>query len=439
MRILFACEYFPPFAPGGAEWSIYHLARSLAHKGHSIIVVTPNYGTQASEAQDGVEIYRFPFPKKLEQGQQQVPLRWIANPLFYLYFTWQVYCIARSRRIDILHAQHKNALPAVYIAGKMLKKPTFFTIRDIGLYCPFGFCFLQYESLPAQCPGFRQFYKDCFWFYLQHYIDTDGNFALRLKLRIASTCQYVDTKLKRDLARRMNKIVGVSEGILRPYLKLGLFSREQVSVIYNVPPPMEINRFLDCNLESLREQYHIKGEKVILYPGKLSLGKGTYVLLEAADLVAEAFPDVTFVLVGKGQVNVVARKADVHVLPSLPQGEIFKLYALSDIIVLPSISMEAFSRVPLEAAMFSKPTVGTDVGGISEEIQHGITGLIVKKNSPQELAQALLHLLKDDELRTSMGRMARRFVTECFSEEAAVGKLLRLYQEALNGEAREKR
>ena len=44
MRIGLINEYFPPFAPGGAEWSTLHLAKGLASRGHRVGVITPNYG-----------------------------------------------------------------------------------------------------------------------------------------------------------------------------------------------------------------------------------------------------------------------------------------------------------------------------------------------------------------------------------------------------------
>src|SRR5213594_4981654 len=57
-------EYFPPFAPGGAEWSLEALARALVGRGHRVTVVTPNWGAAPREESDGVRIVRFAFPKK---------------------------------------------------------------------------------------------------------------------------------------------------------------------------------------------------------------------------------------------------------------------------------------------------------------------------------------------------------------------------------------
>ena len=90
MRICLVNEYFPPFAPGGAEWSMDALARALAGRGHDVLVVTPNYGAAPDERRDGFHIVRFPFPIRLPPGRRPVSSKWLANPLTYLYAAWQV-------------------------------------------------------------------------------------------------------------------------------------------------------------------------------------------------------------------------------------------------------------------------------------------------------------------------------------------------------------
>jgi len=67
--ILFASEYYPPFAPGGAEWSTAAWAAALARRGHRVTVVTPNYGAPPREERGGVTVIRVPFPVKLRPGQ----------------------------------------------------------------------------------------------------------------------------------------------------------------------------------------------------------------------------------------------------------------------------------------------------------------------------------------------------------------------------------
>src|SRR3989441_3906972 len=83
VNVCFVNEYFPPFAPGGAEWSLDALAHALAGRGHRVTIVTPNWGAAPRQEYDGVHIVRFAFPKRLEPGRRLAPAKWLAKPLFF--------------------------------------------------------------------------------------------------------------------------------------------------------------------------------------------------------------------------------------------------------------------------------------------------------------------------------------------------------------------
>ena len=74
MKILMLSEFFHPFTLGGSEWSVYHLAKDLIKAGENVIILTPNYGTSASERWKSIEIRRFTFPIRLDpQNPHPVP------------------------------------------------------------------------------------------------------------------------------------------------------------------------------------------------------------------------------------------------------------------------------------------------------------------------------------------------------------------------------
>jgi len=52
VNVCFVSEYFPPFAPGGAEWSLATLADALVARGHRVTIVTPNWGAAPREERD---------------------------------------------------------------------------------------------------------------------------------------------------------------------------------------------------------------------------------------------------------------------------------------------------------------------------------------------------------------------------------------------------
>jgi glycosyltransferase involved in cell wall biosynthesis len=168
---------------------------------------------------------------------------------------------------------------------------------------------------------------------------------------------------------------------------------------------------------------------LVLYAGKLSIGKGTPVLLEALDRIAAAVPGVRFALAGKGDLVIPARP-DLRALGVLPQAELFALYRAADVVVVPSVWPEPLSRVLLEVMRIGRPVVATAVGGTPEAVEHGVTGLLVPRQDPEALAKAVIELLLDPERRARMGRAAAERARTAFDEERLVTALLEVYREA---------
>ncbi len=102
----------------------------------------------------------------------------------------------------------------------------------------------------------------------------------------------------------------------------------------------------------------------------------------------------------------------------------------SDIAVLASHE-EGFSNVILEAMACALPVLATDVGGNSEAVLDTVTGLLVPKQDPRRLGEALATLVNDAGLRADLGRRARERVCECFTLERCVRQHEILYKNLL--------
>lgn len=128
----------------------------------------------------------------------------------------------------------------------------------------------------------------------------------------------------------------------------------------------------------------------------------------------------------------------------------FAFYAAADVAVLPSVSgerlrlngreidvrgNEGFPRTHLEAMRFGLPIVGTRIAGVPEQVEDGVTGLLVEPGDPDGLADALERLIASPELRARMGAAGRQRVERLFSTRAYVRGVLDVYAELL-GEAR---
>ncbi len=423
MNICFVNEYFPPFAPGGAEWSLAALARALARRGHRVTIVTPNYGAAAREERDGVRIIRFAFPLRLAPGRQPASPKWLANPFFYLYVALAVARVARRERADVIHAQNKHSLIGATIAGRLLGVPVFLTIRDGSIIDAAPLCLHHHDRRPPDC-GIRKLWRECSEEYFALYVKHRRG---KLRAKLAFLYFWLDARLKQRFLRHVEGVVGVSEGILDIYRRSGLLEGvRRVHAIGNVPPAAAPPS--PAEVEALRERLGLGGRRVVLYVGKFSPGKGTADLVAAGRLVAREFPDVLFLFVGEGELD--ATDPHVRRLGPLLNRDVLALYPLAEAVVVPSVIPDALSRVILEAMAAGRPVVATRVGGSPELVIDGKTGLLVERHAPEELARAIASLLRDAAVRASLGAGARRHVVERFGADDSVDRLLALYARA---------
>ena len=427
--ILFAAEYYPPFAPGGAEWSAAAWAQALVRRGHRVVVVTPNYGAPAREEREGVSVIRVPFPVKLAPGQTEAG--WFAhrNPLFYLYFAWQLWRAGRAAGAGVIHSQGKGTLVPSWLAGRALHRPVVATIRDTGLLCPLGLCPLFERAATFDCHT-GQYLGKCVPFFFEHYMP-GASWLGRQRARLSLLLSWLDQRLRSAALRRVQGVIGVSRGILAIYPERLVDSGRQ-AVVHTLPPRVSLPT--EEEALAVRRRLGIGPGPLVLYAGKLSLGKGTRVFIEAMEAVRQAVPEARFALAGKGELAVPPRD-DLHVLGSIPQPDLFALYRAAEVVVVPSSWPEPLSRVLLEAMQLGRPVVATAVGGTPEAVEDGVTGLLVPREDARALGEAISALLRDPARRARMGEAARHRAALVFSEERIIASLLDAYAAAARREA----
>src|SRR5665213_1272465 len=130
MKILLANDYFPPFTPGGAEWSSFFMAKVLIKQGHGVDVFTPNYGAEREQYMEGVHIHRFPFWTRLAPGNSLLPLWEHVNPIFHVNSAFWLWNLARQIRPDVIHVQQVHSFVSARFVGWLLNIPVFLTFRD---------------------------------------------------------------------------------------------------------------------------------------------------------------------------------------------------------------------------------------------------------------------------------------------------------------------
>jgi glycosyltransferase involved in cell wall biosynthesis len=419
--ILFATEYYRPFMLSGAEWTKELWAAALARRGIRVVVVTPNYGAAAHEVADGVAIHRLPFPLRLRSSGEA---GWLVhrNVLFHLYFGWQIARIAALEHVDVIHVQNTGALVGSWLAARRRRLPLLLTVRDLGPLCPLGMCTLFEPWTTFECST-SQYLGKCVPFFVRHYkpgIRRLPELALRARLFLG----WLDQQLRYRALRGVDRVVGVSAGVLAPFPERLIPASRRHVVGSHFPrgrPPD------DAEAARTRAALGIGAGPLVLYAGKRSLGKGTPVLLEALEAIRAGVPGVRFAFAGKGDLPL-PEAPDIHALGPLPQPTLFALYRAADLVVSPSVWPEPLSRVILEAMWAGRPVVASAAGGSPEAVEHGTTGLLVPKGDARSLAAAVVELLCDPPRRERIGKAAAARVATEYDEDRLVASLLEAYE-----------
>lgn len=173
----------------------------------------------------------------------------------------------------------------------------------------------------------------------------------------------------------------------------------------------------------LREQHHISEDAfVACCIAAFRPEKGHRYLLQAFKEIVSVYPNSYLLLAGNGPLRVkmelFAKETGLskQVLFLGVLKDVRPVLAASDISIIASTAVETFSLAMLESLAMGVPMVATDIGGASEAIQHGQTGLLVPSGDSNSLASAIERLILDGSARKRMGESGRLLVEEKFRQ-----------------------
>jgi glycosyltransferase involved in cell wall biosynthesis len=245
---------------------------------------------------------------------------------------------------------------------------------------------------------------------------------------------YLDSVRPADLARRMRDArfaVTVSDFNVRHLARHANGTR--IVRIYN---GLDLDRFVPNG--TVRDR-----PPLVLAVGRLIEKKGFDDLVRACAVLAREGVDFRCVVVGKGRergqlealVNGLGIAERVALGGPLPREELLRLYPRASVFAAPCVvgsdgNRDGLPTVLVEAMALGVPVVATDVTGIPELVEDGVTGLLVRQRDPDGLAAGLRTLLVDAETAARLARRARWRVEERFDLRVNVAELRRLFVEA---------
>jgi glycosyltransferase involved in cell wall biosynthesis len=239
------------------------------------------------------------------------------------------------------------------------------------------------------------------------------------------------------LMRRFNHLLAVSQATKDEMTAAGV-SAANISVVHNaidteVWSPLQTTT-------NLREELGIgQAFPVIGYVGRIMPEKDLDTWLHVAALVAQKYPSARFVLVGEGRDGTTLRHLQklattlgisAQVIFTGYRESLVPAYATFDIFVLTS-RREGLPNSILEAMAMGLPVVTTDVAGTSELVFDSVTGFVLPQGDVHGIAQAIIALADNHQLRLRMGTGGRKRVEQEFSFNKRLRRVEELYEQSL--------
>lgn len=213
---------------------------------------------------------------------------------------------------------------------------------------------------------------------------------------------------------------------------------QKIMTIYNAIMPFDVSHI---DRESVRQKLGLSREDVFFVAvGRLVYEKGHEFLVEAMSAVTAEESHAIVGICGAGplhdplqsQIEKLNLQDKVKLLGQWD--EIPDLLAASDVFVLPS-RWEGLPMALLEGMMAELPVIAARVEGVDEVVQPGVHGLLVPLESPADLAQAILQLLRSPQDRLRMGKAARERVLNSYTTDRMCESYLQVIGQCLGGEA----
>ncbi|MFZ1039575.1 MAG: glycosyltransferase family 4 protein [Candidatus Bathyarchaeia archaeon] len=344
---------FPPRIIGGISPHVYYLSKSLARNGAKVYVVTCDFpGAPQHEVVDGVQVLRIDSYKN--------PSPDFATWVYLMNVNMQKEAAALVNslggKIDVFHAHDWLVATAGIGLKHVFRKPLFATMHSTEIGRRNGIHF-DYE---------RMIHETEAWLTYEAW-------------KVICCSDYMVSHVRWAFGLPEDKLVMVPNGV-----------------------NTEVYAGHGEDLREFRSKFALPEEKIVLFVGRLVYEKGVHVLVNAVPKVLEK-ANAKFIIVGNGYMKeqlsglVKSRGLAHKVLFTgfVDDETLRKLQRCADVSVVPSL-FEPFGIVALEAMAARSPVVVSDTGGLSEIVEHDVSGVKVYVNDPDSLAWGINRVLTDN-------------------------------------------
>lgn len=364
MNILYICDEYPPCKHGGIGTVTQNLARILVERGNNVVVVGfYPYLRKAAERENdnGVKVYRFFYGSKwkLFLSRNQFTSRFInIRKDFYQYIV-KLRCLIAEYKIEIIEIP--DFVEAFRYGG--LKKISF---PDFGV------------PTVLKVHGSQSF--------LNYYSNKNTNNVL--------------SRNERNHILNAKHIIAVSS-FSKTFIKDFFKHKGPVKVIHN-----------GVLVNKKASEHNPTSPCYAVYAGKLSETKGTFNLIRSWQKVHREIPESKLYIYGNGSKKIVKKLKEyitclnldnfIQLKGFIEKEELLIVYNTATCAIFPSF-IENFSLAPMEAMQAGCPTIYTKLSSGPELIQNQIDGILVDPNNLEDIADAIIVLLKDHNKAKEIG------------------------------------
>ncbi len=200
-------------------------------------------------------------------------------------------------------------------------------------------------------------------------------------------------------------------------------SRVSISII---PNGVNLDKFKSRNSHD---------SKIIITVSRLVKKNGMGDLIDAMVTVRHEIPDAELVIIGDGPLGKSLRlkvknlnlENDIKFLGEISNESVPEYLSRADVFVRPSLS-EGLGISFLEAMAAGLPIIGTPVGGIPDFLKDGETGLFCRVSDPKDLAEKIVKILADEQLREKITKNAKALVVEKYDWNIIANKFAQIYE-----------
>jgi L-malate glycosyltransferase len=242
----------------------------------------------------------------------------------------------------------------------------------------------------------------------------------------------VNRFVEKNIFKLADRIVVNAEAIRHELLEAGQVSAEKIIVI---PTGVDLDRFTQLMPSGGQPAWAGKG-KVVAMVARFGRQKDQATFLYAAKQLLTADPTIVFVLAGDGYLKEAAEQlsremgisSSVWFVGAMDPSAMPVFLRHVDVSVLASKGNEGIPNAILESMAAGKPVVATDTGGCREAVRDAVTGFLVPPGNPEQLAEKILRLLRDEREADQMGKAGRERVVAEFSLSQMTRRFSSLYE-----------